>query len=385
MNNPISSTFSKWRIYIALFFGLSISGFLLVSNLSKTEFISVKIGTGDYTWRDSNHNNRVDLGNIAEFNPSQSGNYKKATAVEILLNINWSGSVFGWLFLAVLGMVGRDLGYMWRIRILTKRELSWRQSFRVIMLWEFASAVAPGVVSGAAVAVFILNKEKIAFGRAGAIALVTAFLDNLFYVLLVPIVLFFVSASVLFPKDTGLENASVVFWFGYAIFSCLCLLLYLSIFRYPKLISGLLAQLVKLPFLKRWQPKAHQIGNDIEQTAIVMQSESRYYWFSAFLATICSWVSRYLVINCILQAFLHLGIVQQLFVFAKQMVLWMLLRVSPTPGGSGVAEWAFGELLADISSSSVLLVVMAVLWRLMSYFPYLFIGSFVLAKWLKKE
>jgi uncharacterized protein (TIRG00374 family) len=62
----------------------------------------------------------------------------------------------------------------------------------------------------------------------------------------------------------------------------------------------------------------------------------------------------------------------------------MFLRVSPTPGGSGAAEWAFSELLSDLTSSAVLLAGMAVLWRLISYFPYLLIGSIILPRWLKK-
>jgi len=49
-----------------------------------------------------------------------------------------------------------------RIRALTDQELSWRQSFNVIMLWEFASALAPGMLGGGFVfAIFILNRERI--------------------------------------------------------------------------------------------------------------------------------------------------------------------------------------------------------------------------------
>jgi glycosyltransferase 2 family protein len=61
----------------------------------------------------------------------------------------------------------------------------------------------------------------------------------------------------------------------------------------------------------------------------------------------------------------------------------MFLRVSPTPGGSGVAEWAFGELLTTFASSAALLGAMAVIWRLISYFPYLLIGSVLFPRWLK--
>ena len=61
------------------------------------------------------------------------------------------------------------------------------------------------------------------------------------------------------------------------------------------------------------------------------------------------------------------------------------MMVSPTPGGSGVAEYAFGELLASFSASAILIVGLAILWRLVSYFPYLFIGAFILPRWLKGD
>jgi hypothetical protein len=40
--------------------------------------------------------------------------------------------------------------------------------------------------------------------------------------------------------------------------------------------------------------------------------------------------------------------------------------------------------MLGLGASSLLLVGLAVLWRLLAYFPYLFIGAFLLPKWLKK-
>src|SRR4030043_1402965 len=66
------------------------------------------------------------------------------------LHFTWN-SVF-WLFVAWCCMIGRDLGYMIRIRILSENDLTWRQAFRVIMLWEFTSAITPSTVGGTALA-----------------------------------------------------------------------------------------------------------------------------------------------------------------------------------------------------------------------------------------
>lgn len=56
--------------------------------------------------------------------------------------------------------------------------------------------------------------------------------------------------------------------------------------------------------------------------------------------------------------------------------------ISPTPGGTGVAEFAFNGFLQDFIPVG-LARLLVVLWRLISYYPYLFIGAFVLPHWLR--
>ena len=176
-----------------------------------------------------------------------------------------------------------------------------------------------------------------------------------------------------------------VFWTGFSVFALLCIILFSSIVLYPKLVLKLLTFFTKIPFLKRFRTGAEKTGNDMSITAIEMRKEPFSFWLKAFGATVFSWSSRFLVINFIMQAFLNLGFLQQTQIFTKQFVLWMFLRISPTPGGSGVAEWAFGELLSEFSASIILLGTMAVLWRLISYFPYLIIGSIILPRWLARQ
>ena len=70
----------------------------------------------------------------------------------------FDGSIW-WILLAVVVILFRDLGYIYRIRAVTDQQLTWGRALYVIILWEFASAVTPSVVGGSAVAIFILNKE----------------------------------------------------------------------------------------------------------------------------------------------------------------------------------------------------------------------------------
>lgn len=377
-----------FRVWIPLLIGLAVSGYLLYSNLSDVRFVEIKpdeIGT--HIWQDSNNNGIVEHWLEEEFAPNAAGKYRQQNISDILTEIEWSAQSTIFILLAVLMIFVRDLGYIIRIRLLTDKKLTWNRSFIVIMMWEFASALSPGVVGGAAVAMFILNREKIPMGRATALVVITAFMDNLFFVLCVPIVVLIVGYSVMFADFSGdlSEGLITLFWLGYGIIVLISLLLFISLFFYPKLIKSLLMLIAKLPFLRKYRESFAHTGEEIITTSQEFRGRSWKFWLAIFGSTFLSWTGRYLVINMILAAFLSLGFYEHFVVLAKQFALWVIMLISPTPGASGVAEWGFTKLLGSFASSALLISSLAILWRLISYFPYLFIGSLLMPRWLKKK
>lgn len=380
----ISRAFSSSRIWIAASIGLLISAWMFYSSLSEVRYVKDRTN-GTHIWVDGNQNQRVDVKNPSDFEESNSGNYRPQGSLDALKSIHWSPWSYFWIAMAILFTVGRDYFYMLRIRILSKNHLSWKASFYVIMLWEFASALSPGVVGGAAVAMFILNRESIAFGRATAMVIITAFMDNLFFVLLIPIILLTVGQAGIIEGDSASSLfLTWWFWLGFGAVSAVCLFLYLSIFWFPNLAGRVLLAIFSLPLIKRWKFIAREWGKDIATAAHEFQQESFAYWMKVFFATMGSWFSRYLLINAVLNAFIQLGFLENMAILGKQLILWLFMLVSPTPGGSGVAEYGFGELLSGFTESAVLLAALALIWRLISYFPYLIIGSVLFPRWIKR-
>lgn len=384
-SDVIKTSFQKWKIWTAIFLGISVAGFMLYRSLNEIRFVKVEAGKGTHRWIDGNQNKVVDYSQSIDFKLDNSGDYKIESLSDVLISINWTEKTFFWISIALLCMVGRDFFYMWRIRLLTRNQLTWKNSLSVIMLWEFASALSPGVVGGAAVAMFILNKERIALGRSTAIVFITTMMDNLFYVMMIPITFLFISTADLFPITySGSQAIQVVFWSGYSLIALAAVLLFLALFIWPNFSKKLLGVIFSLPILKRWKEKANQTGEDLVLTSHEMKKETIFSWFKIFFVTCGSWISRYLVINAILQAFLQLSLYDHALILGKQFVLWLFMLVSPTPGASGVAEYAFGELLFPFSGSMILLAGMAIIWRLISYFPYLFIGAWILPRFVRK-
>ncbi|MCB9360570.1 MAG: flippase-like domain-containing protein [Flavobacteriales bacterium] len=309
------------------------------------------------------------------------------TSWEELSKIQFSVEMFGWLFVAILMMVIRDLAYMYRIRVLTDNFLSWRKSFDVIMLWEFASSITPSVVGGSGVAMFILNKEKISLGKSTAVVMVTALLDELFYIVTVPFIILFIDTQHLFPIELSKTVFGVtlstkeIFLVGYAFILLLVTLIFYGVFVNPQRLKSSLVKLFSIKILNKWQNKIVRLGDDLIQTSVELKNKPIQFWLKSFGATLASWTARFWVVNFIVLAFTDVS--SHFLIYGRQLVMWVILLISPTPGGTGVAEFAFNGFLQDFIPIG-LTGLLVVLWRLISYYPYLFMGAFVLPKWLKR-
>lgn len=301
--------------------------------------------------------------------------------------VHWGWQSLFWMCIALMMMAIRDLAYMYRIRVITDNQISWRNSFDVIMLWEFASAITPSIVGGTGAALYILNKEGLNVGKSTALVMITALFDELFYIITVPVVILFIGTQNLFPIELQKEIFGIVFSvkgifiLGYCFTFMLTLIIVFGVFINPKAVKKILLKLFRLKFLRRWHSKVEQVGDDIIQTSKELKGKSFFFWFKAFATTMFSWTARFWVVNFLILAFTPVG--DHMLIYGRQLVMWVIMLISPTPGGAGIAEFAFEGFLADFTPVG-LAGLLAVLWRLLSYYPYLFIGAVVLPKWLKK-
>ena len=321
--------------------------------------------------------------------------------VEVLKDGHWGYQALLCVIIAAALQVLRDVFYMLRLRILTDYQLNWRQSFEVIMLWEFASALTPTVVGGSAIAFFIIEREGIVLGRSTAIVMITAFLDELFYLMMVPLVIAIVGFDGLFDMErtTTLFGAEIgmktLFYAGYCFIFLLNAGIGYGIFFNPKGLKKILVGIFKWRLLKRWREGAERVGNDIVTTSVEMRKKPFSFWMKAFLTTFFSWTARFFVVNFLIVGAWYLngsdslksmdiiGDGMQWLIYAKQLVMWIVLMISPIPGGSGVAEYLFSDFLVKFIPDG-LSPLLAILWRFLSYYSYLIVGFIVFPLWLKR-
>lgn len=302
--------------------------------------------------------------------------------------MNWTYVSVLWILLGFFMMVMRDAAYIWRMRLLSDKQLSWRSSFDVILLWEFASAVSPSAVGGSAVAVFLLAKEKVSMGRSTALVFITIFLDEAFYLLIVPLGMLFIPLADIFApvaNSGGWFGSSLIvtFWTAYIVIFCYTCFLAMALFIFPHAVHRVVKKLFLTKALKRWHRRGFKMAEDLLIASEEFRTKPIGFWIKASLATLFAWLSRYWVLNCVLAAFAvsAMGLHEHLLAFARQAVMFIMMLISPTPGSSGVAEFMFTTLLEDMTPAG-LEAALAAVWRLISYYPYLFLGLFLLPRWL---
>lgn len=306
--------------------------------------------------------------------------------------IQWTWHSTFWMCMALLLMVIRDLAYMYRIRVLTEKKISWRHSFDVIMLWEFASAVVPSIIGGGmAVAMLILNKEKIKMGKSISVIMFTSFLDGMFMAVVAPIVYFILGRDALFASinPETVQQLSFgtelyyIFWLIYFGLLGYKLIIAYALFINARAMKYFLIRLFSFRMFRKWRHRVAQTGTDMIIAANELKQQGSMYWIKSFVATCISWSARFIIINCIILAFCPSNI-DHLLLYARQSIMGILMLVSPTPGGAGVAEASFINFLGEFITNPALTAALAFLWRVLSAYSYYFIGAIVLPMWVRR-
>lgn len=292
----------------------------------------------------------------------------------------------GSMILVFLIILLRDVGYVYRIRTLTSGNLTWSASIYVIILWEFASAVTPSIVGGTAVAVFILLKENINLGKSLAYVMLSAIFDNIFFILAAPLVLF-ITAGDIFPQSELIEqklgnSLQVFFYISYGLIVLYTGLMTYALLAKPRAFKWLLLKITSIKYLRRWRYQADELGNEMIMAAAQLKNKGLGYWARISGSTIVIWMSRYLMLNLLVTAFVSINFLDHMVIFSRQIIMWITMLISPTPGSSGTAEYFFIQFFREFLGDYT--IANSVFWRMFSYYPYLILGVIFLPKWIKR-
>lgn len=303
--------------------------------------------------------------------------------------ISWTTHTFLWIATCVGIIVIRHLAYATRLRILSEKAFSWKKCIELIFIWEFSSAVSPTSVGGSAVAFFVLAQEKLSTAKTATIVLYTVVLDSAFFITSLPLLFLVFGTNMIRPDVQTIEDIGG--WGFYFIFAYSLMAVYSSIFYYglfvnPQQMKRVMVGVTSIGFLRRYRRGAVELGNDMIIASKQLKSQNWHFHLRAFLATAVAWSCRFLLLNCLIIAFIAempLDFLTQFELYARLESMFVIIAFSPTPGGAGFVEVLFGGFLSDYVTNPTYATVISTLWRLLSYYSYLLAGAIVIPNWIR--
>lgn len=306
-----------------------------------------------------------------------------------LSKLDKSGFTIFWIFMAIVMYILRHLFYAWRLRIMTDNAFSWPKAIELIVIWEFSSAVSPTSVGGAGVAFFLLAQEKLSGAKTISVVLYSMVIDTVFFILFLPVLYFILGPVMIRP---GMEQFSDIDGYGITFLTVLFFmtaygaLFFYGLFINPRAIKRLLIIFSRFKWLKRFREDLRNTAYDVVTTSKNIKQKEWSFHAKSFGITIGAWVTRFFAINCLILALVagvDPSLYDHLVMLARGMAMHTITSFSPTPGAAGVAEYLFGGFFSDYIPGGIA-VLIALIWRLISYYTYLIAGAIIIPIWFRQ-
>lgn len=286
------------------------------------------------------------------------------------------------LLVALLFMLLRDVGMTWRFRIISDKQLSMKSALNVHLLSEFTTAVTPAAIGGSSLVMLFLKREGVDYGKGVAITMINLFLDELFFIVICPIILFFVPFEALLNNSTVItDTINTLFWSVYFGFVLWTIIIFVGLFIRPTIITNIISLIFNFRFLRKYKPKSISFISNLLTASVEIRGQKMGFWLRLFGLTVLTWSVRFLAVNMLFLAFQ--SDINHWIVYGRQIILWMVIHLTPTPGGSGFYEYMFKYYYSDIISNASQLLIIIAVCRIITYYIYLIAGTFVIPNWLK--
>ena len=230
-------------------------------------------------------------------------------------------------------------------------------------------------------------------GKSTSSVMIITLMDNVFFIASSLAFYFIVGIEQMFALSDACEKQlpilstfgglQYVFFIGLTFSAIITFLLAYGSLVNPVGMKSFLIRFTKLPFLRKLEDKAEEVGDEMITTAHEIRGKPWLFWVRGFGATVVAWTCKYVVVNVLLTAFGTLTGNDQLVVMSRMLALWLIMLIPITPGASGLAEIAFIALMCAFIPPG-LAGALTLLWRFITYYPYLLLGVIILPRWLSR-
>jgi len=268
-----------------------------------------------------------------------------------------------------------------KMRFLSERSLSWFASFRVALSWDFASMVMPSTIGGAPMATYAMSREGMTIGKSTALTLYAMLLDQLWFVVAIPILLIAGSFYEIAPASVGMvgEGAMLILY--------LSMLLYAAVLAYgvlinPQALKKMVRTIFRLPFLRKHKARAESETDGLVLASNELRAKPLVFLFKGFLISSLAWLSRIWVATIVVLSFVPADVLHS---FLRSLAMHLAGLFLPTPGGSGGLEGLFVLFQGPFMGERDYFIGIAVfMWRLIGYYVTFAMGMFAASWYVNK-
>ncbi len=303
--------------------------------------------------------------------------------------INWNKQVLTGILVSLLLYFLRHLAIARRLKLLSGNKFSFLKSIELIFIWEFSSAISPTAFGGSAVALYFLSQEKLKTSKAITLVLYSVVVDSAFFLLTLPVLLLFLGPVIVRPDLTSIwkgDQHVIFFLLTYIAMFAYSGFFFYGLFLHPEKIKNTLIWLSKRKILKKFKNSLAETGKNVVIASQELAHKNFYFHLEAFLYTAIAWILRFAVVNVLLTAFTSKDLfdwLNQLIIYARSQNMYVETSFTPTPGSTGFAEYLFAGFFKDYIPEGLAMVI-AIIWRLITYYFYLFAGIIIVPNWVNK-
>lgn len=268
-----------------------------------------------------------------------------------------------------------------RIRYLSEKKLSWLASFRVMLSWDFTSSITPSTIGGAPMATYAMTKEGFNLGQSTAIILYSVLLDQLFFAMAIPILLFAGLFYEVVPENIGaVGNISMIMLY-------IGLLAYAGLMSYgvlknPAAIKKVIKWVFGLPLLSRWKEKIEQEAENLEEYSHALRQKPKGFLPKVFFFTVMSWLARIALPTIVILSLLPAN---EILSVLRSLAMNLAFLIMPTPGGSGGVEGLFAIFQGPLIDRKAFIGLAVFLWRIISYYITIGMGMMAVSWYINRS
>lgn len=274
------------------------------------------------------------------------------------------------LFIALIVSMLRVWFVAAKIRYLAEKKLAWLQSFRVVLAWDFTSAVTPSTIGGAPLATYAMSKEGLSLGQSTSIVLYSLLLDQLWFAFTIPVLLIAGCFFAVIPKDIGSIGQASMFALYGVLLTYTGLLAY-SVLKNPTVLKKIVNTVFRLPFLRRWKGKMSQEAERLEEHSHELRKKPKTFLLKTFFLAVMSWLCRMALPTIVILSLLPANVILSLL---RSLAMNLAFLVMPTPGGSGGVEGLFAVFQGPLIDRQAFIGLAVFLWRIISYYISIGLG-----------